>query len=98
MRSFSLITSATKLPTLRFFHVGALETERVRETEEKEGEEEGSRERGTEGGRDRGREGGRKDIKPDSFIHSVSIFRILSTKDKVETKCLGSSLLVGLKL
>lgn len=94
MRSFFLITSATTLPMLRFFHVGALETERVRETEEKEAEEEGRRERGREEGRERGRE----DIKPDSFIRLVSIFRILRTKDKVEIKCLGPSLLVGLKL
>lgn len=40
---------------LRYFDPGDLETERVRETEEKEGE----------------KKGGREDIKPDSFIRSV---------------------------
>lgn len=38
------------------------------------------------------------DIKLDSFIHSVSIIKMLHTRDKMKTKRLGPSLLVGLKL
>lgn len=51
-----------------------------------------------EGGREKRREGGKKvDIKLDSFIHSVSIFKMLHTRNEMKTKHLGPSLLVGLK-